>query len=287
MGVTPSEYRRARHVYVGPLQETKDVEREFVALEERFRFDVGIHRRHEGHHAEGNSGQGQHEAFEGRKHRRSHAARGFGLAARPGDRRASPGCWRARARVRRARPDRPGRSARACGLREPRRSARSRHRDARRVVVRHSAATRCRSCSSRSVSSFLRKGRSASPFQLVIGWSMMSIAVLGLLQVARGAEQSRRCRRRDRRSRRLDRCARRRPARSAAGHGRRRRAARDLAFAGGALLVTRTSIKTFAQHTGGFLAAVGAPLGRAAKSGISNISTLSSDREADAAARPS
>ena len=58
-----------------------------------------------------------------------------------------------------------------------------------------------------------------------------------------------------------------------------------IAFAGGALLVTRTSIKTFAQHTGGFLAAIGAPLGRAAKSGISNISTLNSDREADAAAR--
>jgi S-DNA-T family DNA segregation ATPase FtsK/SpoIIIE len=36
------------------------------------------------------------------------------------------------------------------------------------------------------------------------------------------------------------------------------------------------------QHTGGFLAAVGAPLGRAARSGISNISTLNSDREADA-----
>ncbi|HSP28443.1 MAG TPA: hypothetical protein VLN74_07830, partial [Ilumatobacteraceae bacterium] len=29
--------------------------------------------------------------------------------------------------------------------------------------------------------SFLRKGRSSSPFQLVVGWSMMSLAVLGLL----------------------------------------------------------------------------------------------------------
>ena len=132
--------------------------------------------------------------------------------------------------------------------------------------------------------SFLRKGRSASPFQLMVGWSMMSLAILGLMQVARGAEQF-----------------------SDAADGiddaggwigafvgipleallGTAGAAVVLvtAFAGGALLVTRTSVKTFAQHTGGFLAAVGAPLGRAAKSGLSNISTLSSDREADAAAR--
>ncbi len=132
--------------------------------------------------------------------------------------------------------------------------------------------------------SFVRKGRSASPFQLAVGWTMMSLAILGLLQVARGAEQF-----------------------SDAADGIDEAggwigafvgipveallgtagAAVVLvtAFAGGALLVTRTSVRTFAQHTGGFLAAVGAPLGRAAKSGISNISTLSSDREADAAAR--
>jgi S-DNA-T family DNA segregation ATPase FtsK/SpoIIIE len=132
--------------------------------------------------------------------------------------------------------------------------------------------------------SFLRKGRSASPFQLVIGWTMMSLAVLGLLQVARGADEF-----------------------SDAADGideaggwigalvgipleallatAGAAVVLVIAFAGGALLVTRISVRTFAQHTGGFLAAVGAPLGRAAKSGISNISTLSSDREADAAAR--
>ncbi len=132
--------------------------------------------------------------------------------------------------------------------------------------------------------SFVRKGRSASPFKLVVGWAMMSLAILGLLQVARGADEF-----------------------SDAADGideaggwvgalvgipleallATAGAAVFLvvAFAGGALLVTRISVRTFAQHTGGFLAAVGAPLGRAAKSGISNISTLSSDREADAAAR--
>ena len=132
--------------------------------------------------------------------------------------------------------------------------------------------------------SFVRKGRSASPFKLVIGWAMMSLAVLGLLQVARGATEF---------------------ADAADGIDEAGGWVGALvgipleallatagaavllvvAFAGGALLVTRISVRTFAQQTGGFLAAVGGPLGRAAKSGISNISTLSSDREADAAAR--
>jgi S-DNA-T family DNA segregation ATPase FtsK/SpoIIIE len=50
----------------------------------------------------------------------------------------------------------------------------------------------------------------------------------------------------------------------------------------GAMLVTRTSLRTLGQHTGGFIATIGAPLGRAAKSGLSNISTLNSDRVDDA-----
>jgi len=131
--------------------------------------------------------------------------------------------------------------------------------------------------------SFLRKGRSASLFQLIVGWSSMSLSVLGLLQVARGAE-------------RLGDAA---DGIADAGGwigalvGTPLEALLETpgaavflvaAFTGGALLVTRTSIKTFAQQTGGFLAAVGAPLGRAAKSGISNISTLNSDRQADAGA---
>src|SRR6056297_627161 len=126
--------------------------------------------------------------------------------------------------------------------------------------------------------SFVRRGRSASPFRLAIGWVMMSLATLGLLHLVNGpsglggaADEF------------ID----------AGGYigafvaeplqaliataG----AAVMLAavLAGGALLVTRASVKTLAQNTGGFLAAVAAPLGRAAKSGISNISTLSSDHE--------
>ncbi len=125
--------------------------------------------------------------------------------------------------------------------------------------------------------SYLRKGRSASPFQLVVGWSVMSLSILGLLQVARGAD-------------RLGDAA---DGIDDAGGwigalvGTPLEALLSapgaatllvLAFTGGALLVTRTSVRTFVEQTGGFLAAVGAPLGRAAKSGISNISTLNSDR---------
>ncbi len=132
--------------------------------------------------------------------------------------------------------------------------------------------------------SLLRKGRSAGPFQLAIGWTLMSLSVLGLLQVARGAEQ-------------LGDAA---DQVSDAGGwigafvGAPLEGLLEIAGAavvlivvltGGALLVTRTSVKTFAQQTGGFLAAVSAPLGRAARSGISNISTLNSDREADALGR--
>jgi len=125
--------------------------------------------------------------------------------------------------------------------------------------------------------SFLRRGRSASPVQLAIGWSVVSLSTLGLLHVLLGADQL---------SDAADEVV------DAGGWigafvGTPLEALLATAGAavvlillllGSALLITRTSIRTFAQNTGGFLAAVGGPLGRAAKSGISNISTLSSDR---------
>ncbi|MGB0114107.1 MAG: DNA translocase FtsK 4TM domain-containing protein, partial [Ilumatobacteraceae bacterium] len=130
--------------------------------------------------------------------------------------------------------------------------------------------------------SFVRKGRSASPFQLVVGWSMMSLSALGLLHIVRGPES----------------------VSDAAGEvtdaggwigaavGGPLEALIAAVGAGvlltaifvlGAMLVTRTSLRTLGQHTGGFIASIGAPLGRAAKSGLSNISTLNSDRADDAA----
>ena len=125
--------------------------------------------------------------------------------------------------------------------------------------------------------SFVRKGRSASPFQLVVGWSMMSLAALGLLHIARGPESV---------SDAADEVT------DAGGYLGAAVGGPLEALIGpvgavvllvavvivGAMLVTRTSLRTLGQHTGGFIAAIGAPLGRAAKSGLSNISTLNSDR---------
>ena len=126
--------------------------------------------------------------------------------------------------------------------------------------------------------SFLRRGQTASPVQLVIGWSIVSLSALGLLHVFSGPDKI---------SDGADEVV------DAGGYiGALVGAPLEALLApagaavvltalllGGAMIVTRTSIRTFAQNTGGFLAAVGAPLGRAAKSGISNISTLNSDRE--------
>jgi len=126
--------------------------------------------------------------------------------------------------------------------------------------------------------SLVRRGRTSSPVQLAVGWTMVSLAGLGLLQVAFGPEKL---------SDGADEVV------DAGGWiGALVGAPIEALLApagaavvlvacvlGGALLVTRTSIRTFAQNTGGFLAAIGGPISRAAKSGISNISTLNSDRD--------
>ncbi len=125
---------------------------------------------------------------------------------------------------------------------------------------------------------FLRRGHTASPLQLLIGWSIVALSALGLLQVFLGPEKI---------SDGADEVV------DAGGYigalvGVPLEALMAPAGAavvlialllGGSMIITRTSLRTFAQNTGGFLAALGAPLGRAAKSGISNISTLSSDRD--------
>ncbi len=68
-------------------------------------------------------------------------------------------------------------------------------------------------------------GRTASPVQLAIGWSIVSLSALGLLHVRPRARQDLRRRRRGRRCGRLHRCARRRAPRGAPGAGRCRRGA--------------------------------------------------------------
>jgi len=124
----------------------------------------------------------------------------------------------------------------------------------------------------------VKRGRSYSPFRLVVGWSLVSLALLGLLHIVRGpgkisadtAELS------------------------AAGGWLGALLAEPLRaglagpgavvvllalLIGGGLLITQTSLRTMATSTGGFLTMVMRPLGRAARDGLSNISTLSSDRD--------
>jgi len=131
--------------------------------------------------------------------------------------------------------------------------------------------------------SLVRKGRTSSPFRLTIGWLMVSLSALGL-HVFRGPDKI---------SANFDELG------TAGGWigalvGEPLQGLLDpqgavvilaAVFVGGVMLVSQTSVRTMAANTGGFLAAIGAPLGRAAKAGISNVSTLSSDREGEETGR--
>jgi S-DNA-T family DNA segregation ATPase FtsK/SpoIIIE len=108
----------------------------------------------------------------------------------------------------------------------------------------------------------IRRGRTSNPAHLVIGWGLVTLAGLGLLHVLAGPNQL---------AGSSDDVA------EAGGYlgaviGAPLAALLATAGAvvvllaillGGALLVTRTSLRTFAQHTGGFLASLLRPLHRA------------------------
>jgi S-DNA-T family DNA segregation ATPase FtsK/SpoIIIE len=123
----------------------------------------------------------------------------------------------------------------------------------------------------------VHKGRSSSPFRLILGWGLMALSALGFLHVIRG------------------------PDKISAGFDDLGRAGgwfgalvaeplRALlasagavvvllaAFVGGLLLVTSTSLRTMATQTGRGVGSVARPLGRAARKAIADLSTLSSDK---------
>jgi len=125
--------------------------------------------------------------------------------------------------------------------------------------------------------SFVRKGQSAKPFRLAIGWIMVAAAALGTLHLLFG------------------------PGKVSAGFddfddsggwigalvSEPLRALMATPGAvvvllavgiGGGLLITSTSLKTFAQQTSQGVSKVARPLGRAAKRTMSDLSTLTSDR---------
>jgi S-DNA-T family DNA segregation ATPase FtsK/SpoIIIE len=124
---------------------------------------------------------------------------------------------------------------------------------------------------------FVRPRRSSSPFRLVVGWSLISIAALGLLHIANGPDGV---------SGDVDEVG------DAGGWlgavlVEPLRAVVASAGAvvvlvgvlvGGALLVTSTSLHTMAEKTGRGVGSVARPLGRAARKALSDLSTLSSDR---------
>ena len=124
----------------------------------------------------------------------------------------------------------------------------------------------------------VKRGRSFSPIRLMLGWALVGISILGLLHIVRGPDKI---------SADVDDL-------ETAGGWLGALAAEPLSAAlaapgavvvfvalliGGLLIVTQTSLRTMATSTGGFLSTVLRPMARAARSGLSNISTLSSDRD--------
>ncbi|HEY3484855.1 MAG TPA: DNA translocase FtsK 4TM domain-containing protein, partial [Ilumatobacteraceae bacterium] len=128
------------------------------------------------------------------------------------------------------------------------------------------------------------QGRSSSPIRLGVGWGVMGAAVLGLLHVSRGPDSV---------SADIDEVG-------DAGGWLGSLIGQPLqaliapagatvvllaALVGGGLIVTSTSLKTMAQRTGRGVGSVARPIGRAAKRALSDMSTLSSEREREVEAR--
>ncbi|MEP1125829.1 MAG: DNA translocase FtsK 4TM domain-containing protein [Ilumatobacter sp.] len=124
---------------------------------------------------------------------------------------------------------------------------------------------------------FVRRGRSSSPARLAVAWVVVTVSVLGLVHVVR----------RDADAEGFDRFG---DWGGWIGAGIAEPLMAGIATAGAVvvlvallggslMLITQTSLRTMAQQTGGFLNAVLRPVGRAARSGLGNITTLSSDRD--------
>ena len=124
---------------------------------------------------------------------------------------------------------------------------------------------------------FVKRGRSSSPLRLAIAWIVVTISVLGLVHIVRRNDDAEG----------FDRFG---DWGGWLGAGVAEPLVAGIAtagavvvllalLAGSVMLITQTSLRTMAEQTGGFLNAVLRPLGRAARSGLGNITTLSSDRD--------
>ncbi len=123
----------------------------------------------------------------------------------------------------------------------------------------------------------VKKGQSSSPWRLVAGWSLVLVAGLAILQAINGPESFDE----------LDAMGR---SGGLLGALVGEPLAALLAPAGaivlllclavgGALLVTRTSLRTMAHRTGAGVGSVARPLGRAARQALRDLSSLSSDAD--------
>ena len=125
----------------------------------------------------------------------------------------------------------------------------------------------------------VKKGQSSSPTRLMIGWGLIGVAVLGLLHIVREPSSFTD----------LDDIGEAGGWIGAAIAGPLEAlvaAAGAIVvlfalFVGGVLLITSTSLKTMASHTGRGVGTVARPIGRVAKKAISDLSTLNSDREGE------
>jgi len=125
----------------------------------------------------------------------------------------------------------------------------------------------------------VKKGESASPVRLALGWGLIGIAVLGMLHIIRPPDGF------DDLDGLVD-----------GGGWAGALVATPLkaliasagavvvliaVFLGGVMLITSTSLKTMAENTGRGVGTVARPLGRAAKKALSDLSTLSSERTSE------
>jgi len=131
---------------------------------------------------------------------------------------------------------------------------------------------------------FIRKGRSSSPLRLVLGWGLVAAGGLGLLHVVRNPDSFTDMN-----------------GLGEAGGWFGAVLVEPIATliakpgavvvmlalgVGGALLITQTSLRTMAMHTGRGVGAVAKPLGQYTKRALSDLSTLSSEREGGRSKKP-
>ncbi len=125
--------------------------------------------------------------------------------------------------------------------------------------------------------SFIRSSRSSSPYRLVIGWSLVGLTALGVIHVASGPEGFSVSGVTD--SGGVIGWVVGEPLRTLMAEFGSIVVLVALGI-GGMLLITQASLRTIATRTGRGAASIARPVGRAARNALGNLSSLSSDSDA-------